>query len=157
MQLKLEDFFGEDFGEECPSCKEGLNWHEGTVILYVTPTGELECLADGEVCRCERELAGSIRLLKRMLECAISKGLRAYAVSYHSDPGRPFFVHVFGEGGAEYVEWQEFQKTGIAILRLGFRTHREAVEDLEKVSRRFQARVSQEVVAKAFEGKGHEP
>jgi hypothetical protein len=156
MQLKLEDFFGEDFGEECPSCKEGLNWHEGTVILYVTPTGELECLADGEVCRCERELAVSIRLLKRMLECAISKGLRAYAVSYHSDPGRPFFVHVFGGGGAEYVEWQEFQKTGIAILRLGFRTHEEGVKNLEKVFVPFYMKVNKEFLARALGNVGRE-
>jgi hypothetical protein len=44
----------------------------------------------------------------------------------------------------------------IIVLRLGFRTHREAVENLEKVSRQFHARVSQEVLEKAFEGEGHE-
>jgi hypothetical protein len=38
----------------------------------------------------------------------------------------------------------------IIVLRLGFRTHREAVENLEKVSRQFHARVSQEVLEKAM-------
>jgi hypothetical protein len=41
-------------------------------------------------------------------------------------------------------------------MEMPFSTHREAVENLEKVSRHSHARVSQEVVAKALEGEGHE-
>jgi hypothetical protein len=100
-----------------------------------------------------------IRLLKRLFECAASKGLRVYATSYLS--GGPNFIHTFGVelDGKDSVEWpeaEEFQGMRIIVLRLGFRTHREAVEDLEKVSRHSHAKVSQEVLEKAFEGEGHE-
>jgi hypothetical protein len=155
VQLKLEDFSG----KRCPYCEERRDWHEGTVILYLTEEGEWRCLADEKIYWCEDALIKVIRLLKRLFERAASKGLRVYATSYLS--GGPNFIHTFGVelGGRDSIEWpeaEEFQGMRIIVLRLGFRTHREAVEGLEKVSRHSHARVSQEVLEKAFEGEGHE-
>jgi hypothetical protein len=154
MQLKLEEFFG----KRCPYCEEGRDWHEGSVTLYLTEEGEWGCFADERIYRCEDALIKVIRLLKRLFERAASKGLRVYATSYNS--GGPNFIHTFGVelGGKDSIEWpEEFQGMRAIVLRLGFRTHREAVEDLEKVSRRFKARVSQDVVVKALGTVGHEP
>jgi hypothetical protein len=154
MQLKLEDFSR----KMCPYCEEKKDWHEGSVILYLEE-GEWRCLADEKIYWCEDALIKVIRLLKRLFERAASKGLRVYATSYLS--GGPNFIHTFGVelDGKDSVEWpeaEEFQGMRIMVLRLGFRTHREAVEELEKVSRHSHARVNQEVVAKALEGEGHE-
>jgi hypothetical protein len=127
------------------------------VILYLTEEGEWRCFANEEIYWCEDALIKVIRLLKRLFERAASKGLRVYATSYLS--GGPNFIHTFGVelGGKDSIEWpEEFQGMRIIVLRLGFRTNREAVEELEKVAKRFHARVSQEVLEKAFEGKGHE-
>jgi len=153
VQLKLEDFYR----RKCPYCEEKRGWHEGSVTLYLTEEGEWRCLADEMIYWCEDALIRVIRLLKRLFECASSKGLRVYATSYFS--GGPNFIHTFGVelGGKDSVEWpEEFQGLRIIVLRLGFRTHREAVENLEKVSRHSHARVSQEVLKKALEGEGHE-
>jgi hypothetical protein len=153
VQLKLEDFSR----KRCPYCEEKIDWHKGSVILYLTEEGEWRCLANGEIYWCEDALIKVTRLLKRLFERAASKGLRVYATSYLS--GGPNFIHTFGGelDGKDSIEWpEEFQGMRVIVLRLGFRTHREAVEELEKVSRRFHARVSQEVVAKALEGEGHE-
>jgi hypothetical protein len=156
MQLKLEDFSR----KRCPYCEEKRDWHKGSVTLYLTEEGEWRCLADEEIYWCEDALIKVIRLLKRLFERAASKGLRVYATSYLS--GGPNFIHTFGVelGGKDSVEWpeaEEFQGMRIIVLRLGFRTHREAVEELEKVSRHSHARVSREVLERALGDEGHEP
>jgi hypothetical protein len=149
VQLRLEDFYR----RRCPYCEEKRDWHKGSVILYLTEEGEWRCFANEEIYWCEDALIRVIRLLKRLFHCATSKGLRVYATSYLS--GGPNFIHTFGVelGGKDSVEWpeaEEFQGMRTIVLRLGFRTHREAVENLEKVSRQFHARVSQEVLEKAM-------
>jgi hypothetical protein len=147
VQLRLEDFYR----RRCPYCEEKRDWHEGSVILYLTEEGEWRCFANEKIYWCEDALIKVIRLLKRLFHCATSKGLRVYATSYLS--GGPNFIHTFGGelGGKDSVEWpEEFQGMRIIVLRLGFRTHREAVENLEKVSRHSHARVSQEVLEKAM-------
>jgi hypothetical protein len=153
VQLRLEDFSG----KRCPYCEEGRDWHKGSVILYLTEEGEWRCFANEEIYWCEDALIKVTRLLKRLFERAASKGLRVYATSYLS--GGPNFIHTFGGelDGKDSVEWpEEFQGMRTIVLRLGFRTHKEAVEELEKVSRHSHARVRQEVVAKALEDEGHE-
>jgi hypothetical protein len=149
VQLRLEDFSK----KRCPYCEEKRDWHEGSVILYLTEMGEWRCFADEKIYWCEDALIKVIRLLKRLFERAASKGLRVYATSYLSDSEGPTFIHTFGVelDGKDSVEWpEEFQRMRIIVLRLGFRTHREAVEDLEKVSRHSHARVSQEVLERAI-------
>jgi hypothetical protein len=155
VQLRLEDFSR----KRCPYCEERRDWHEGSVTLYLTEEGEWRCFADEKIYWCEDALIKVIRLLKRLFERAASKGLRVYATSYLS--GGPNFIHTFGVelDGKDSIEWpeaEEFQGMRIIVLRLGFRTHKEAVEELEKVSRHSHARVRQEVVAKALEDEGHE-
>jgi hypothetical protein len=156
MQLKLDDILNEI---PCPYCEEGKP-HEGEVLLYVTPDGEWRCFAGLKIYRCEKGLKPRIPVLKRLIEYARARGLQAFAAF---DPGcNPIQIYVAPPilgpiCRMPKIEWpQEFNDRIVVYYLSMVETYEAAVEHIERFFRERYVRVSQEVVAKALEGEGHE-
>jgi hypothetical protein len=165
MQLRLEDFID----LPCPYCRGEGKPHEGEVLLYLKPDGEWGCFAGLKIYRCKRGLKGRIPKLKRLIEYAHIKGLRAFAAL---DPGcNPIQIYVVPPIPEPIcrmpkVEWpQEFKDRILVYYVTIVKTHKyvtmvetyeSAVEHIERFFQERHVRVSQEVVKRVLEGEGHE-
>jgi hypothetical protein len=157
MQRRLEDFID----LPCPYCKGEGKPHEGEVLLYLRPDGEWGCFADGRLYRCERGLKGRVPKLRRLIEYARARGLRAFAALDPGDNSRdPILIFVAAITWEEdKMEWPQGFENRVAVYYFGLDdTHKSAVERFERFYREYYMKVDQELLAKALgdEGKGED-
>jgi hypothetical protein len=155
MQRRLEDFID----LPCPYCRGEGKPHKGGVLLYLKPDGEWGCFADGRIYRCERGLKGRIPKLKRLIEYARIKGLRAFAaLDPGDDPRGQILIFVAAITWEEdKIEWPEEFENRVAVYYFGLDdTHESAVEHFERFYRECYMKVGQEVLERALGNMGHE-